>query len=168
MGHDRRGPQRLIQRRPTLVRLVADQQLVEHQPERIDVGALGHRHPRRALLGGHVGRRPGERVATGIRLGDRDAEIGDADAPLAVDQHVGRLEIAVQDALGVGGREAGAQLPGDVDHFVRGQPADAAQQRGEILAAHQLHRKKDQAVGLADIEHAADRGVRNLAPAGLR
>ena len=43
------------------------------------------------------------------------------------------------------------------------QPADAAQQRGQVFAVDVLHGDEDLAVGLADVVDAADVGVRDLA-----
>ena len=80
----------------------------------------------------------------------------------AVEHDVGRLEVAVQHALVVRGRQAGAQLPRDLDRLVRRQPADAAEQGGEVLAVDVLHRQEVLAVGLADVVDAADVGVRDL------
>ena len=63
----------------------------------------------------------------------------------------------MQDTLCVRRRQAGAQLTGDVDHLLGGQPADAPEQRGEVLASNELHRVEDPALGLADVEDAAHR-----------
>ena len=68
----------------------------------------------------------------------------------------------MQHALRVRGRQAGAQLAGDVDDLLGRQPADAPEQRREVLAAHELHREEDLAVGLADVEDPADRRMRDL------
>jgi len=45
-----------------------------------------------------------------------------------------------QDPLLVSRRETGAHLPGDLDRLVLREPADPAQQRGQVLAVHVLHR----------------------------
>ena len=82
--------------------------------------------------------------------------------PVFVDQHVGGLEVAVQDAVRVGGGEAAAQLVADVDDLLRRQPAGAAQQRRQVLALDELHRIEDPVLGLADVEDAADRRVGDL------
>ena len=44
-----------------------------------------------------------------------------------------------------------------------GQPADAPQERGEVLAVHELHREEEVALRLAHVVDAADRRVRHLA-----
>ena len=59
--------------------------------------------------------------------------------------------------------QSGAELSCDVERLVLGQPADASQQRGHILAVDVLHRQEGQAVGLADAVHPADVLVRDLA-----
>ena len=84
------------------------------------------------------------------------------DFPAAVDHDVGRLEVAVQHAFRVRGRQPGAQLPRDLDPFVDRQPADALQQRRQVLAVHVLHRQIQLAVRLADVVDAAHVRVREL------
>ncbi len=59
--------------------------------------------------------------------------------------------------------QPGAELSCDVERLVLGQPADASQQRGQILAIDVLHRQEGQAVGLADVVHPADVLVSDLA-----
>jgi hypothetical protein len=80
----------------------------------------------RQLLGRHVGRRAGARLPPrgGIRQ-HRETEVGDARFPLRVEDDVGRLEIAMQDAAFVGRREPGAQLAAHFERFVLRQPSDA-------------------------------------------
>jgi hypothetical protein len=107
-----------------VIRRLAGQHLVEQRAERVHVGALVHRLPAR-LLRGHVAGRAqhralpreraihGERVvALGLRraLARRAQVLGETPVDhhrLAegADQHVGRLEIAVDDAFAVGVRD---------------------------------------------------------------
>ena len=68
----------------------------------------------------------------------------------------------MQHALRVRRGQTGAQLTGDVDDLLGRQPADAPEQRGQVLALDQLHRVEDAALGLADVEDAAHRGMRDL------
>ena len=68
----------------------------------------------------------------------------------------------MDDAVLVCRREARANLSRDLQSFVCGQAADASHQRSHILAIHELHSEECLAVGLADIEDAADVGVRHL------
>ena len=63
----------------------------------------------------------------------------------------------------VSGSEAGANLAGDFDSFVGREPADAADDGGEILSVDILHGEKRRAVGITDIKDTADVGMRNLA-----
>ena len=56
----------------------------------------------------------------------------------------------------------GAELAGDVERLVGRQPADAPQERGEVLAVDQLHGQEEVALRLPHVVHAADRGVRDL------
>ena len=67
------------------------------------------------------------------------AEVGDSSAAAAVDHHVGRLQVAMQNALIVGRGKAGAELARDLQRLLVGQAADPPQQRGEVLAVDVLH-----------------------------
>ena len=58
---------------------------------------------------------------------------------------------------------AGAELPRDLDRLVLRDPADAAEQRREILAVHVLHREDAAAVRVAEVVETADVLVRHLA-----
>ena len=113
------------------------------------------------LLRRHVLRRADELVR-GVGRGRGDAEVGDADVALAVDHHVGRLQVAMQHAAVVRGGDAGAELPRDLHRLVLRQPADPAQQRRQVLAVDVLHRQEAVAVGLAEVVEAADVLVRDL------
>ena len=142
---------------------LAGEQLVEHQAERVDV-APDRDLLARQLLRRHVGRRAGADLGAVDRLGEAgQPEVGDLGLAAAVDHHVGRLEIAVQDALRVGRRETGAELARSAPPCPRGRPADAAQQRGQVLAVDVLHREVVLAVDFADVVDAADVGVGDLA-----
>jgi len=92
---------------------------------------------------------------------NRDSEIGDAYVTVVVDEHVRRLEIAVQDVLSVGNRQPGAELMSDLDDFLRRQPADPFEERREILALHQLHREEDLAFRFSHIVDTAYRRMRD-------
>ena len=62
----------------------------------------------------------------------------------------------------VRGGEARAELARDLQRLVRRQPADAAQQRREVLAVDVLHRQEVLPVDLADVVDAADVRMRDL------
>ena len=87
------------------------------------------------------------------------AEIGDAHPTAAIDHHVGRFQVAVQHALFVSRGEPGAQLLRQLDTFVRRQPADASQQRRQILAVDIFHRQELLSLDLADVVDTANVGV---------
>ena len=91
------------------------------------------------------------------------AEVGDADAAVRVEHHVGRLEIAVQHAAVVRRGKAGADLPRDLGGPLFREAPDALQQPGQIFPVDELHRQEHAAVVLADVVDAADVGVRHLA-----
>ncbi len=157
---------RLVQAQQLVERLrfehpLAREHLEQDQAERVDV-ALDRRRAAGELLGRHVLRRAGARRRDVARR-DGEAEVGDADVAVAVDHHVRRLEVAMQDAALVRGRDAGAELARDVDGLVLRQPADAAQQRRQILAVHVLHRQEPAAFVVAEIVETADVLVRHLA-----
>jgi hypothetical protein len=80
---------------------------------------------------------------------------------LAVDHHVRRLQVAVEDAALVRGGNPRADLPRDFDRLVLGEAADAAEQRREILAVDVLHREERGAVGVADVVGPADVAMRD-------
>jgi hypothetical protein len=90
------------------------------------------------------------------------SEIGDARTATAVDHHVGRLQIAMQDALLVGGRQTGADAARDLDCFVLRQTPDSPEQRGQVLSVDVLHGKVGVAVQLADVVDPANVGMGDL------
>ena len=110
------------------------------------------------LLRRHVGGRAGADVVDASGHG-RETEVGQADVAVAVDHHVGRLEIAMQHATFVRRRDPGANLPRDLDRLLLRKAADAVQQRRQILPVHVLHRQERAAVGVADVVGAADVAV---------
>ena len=91
------------------------------------------------------------------------AEIHDQDFAAPVEHDVGRLQIAVQHAFVVRGGQAGADLARDLQRFVGGQAADAAQQRRQVFAVDVFHGEERLIVGFADVVDAADIGMRDAA-----
>ena len=69
----------------------------------------------------------------------------------------------MDDPLVMGGRESGADLPGDIERLLARQTPDALEEQREGLAVHVLHGQEVGAVVLADVPHPADVGVRDLA-----
>jgi hypothetical protein len=144
-----------------VVRAAAGEDLEQDEAQRVDVGPDGRRLAGE-LLGCHVLRRASDRGA-GVGARRRDAEVGDPDVAVAVDHHVGRLQIAVQYAALVRGGRARAELPRQLDGLVVRNAPDAAEQRREVLAVDVLHREKAAAVGVAQVVQPADVLVRHLA-----
>jgi hypothetical protein len=146
------------------MRALPGQHLVQNQPERVDV-ALHADLAARQLLRRHVGRRPGASGAGSVLLQHGEAEVGEAHLAGAVEHHVAGLEVAMQDAGVMRRRQAGADLPRDVDGLVLGQPPDPPQQRREILAVDELHGQERLAAEVADVVDATDVGLAAATPA---
>ena len=144
---------------PCGVRATAGEDLVEHQPERVDV-ALGRDLSAFELLGRHVGRRADADVADVANR--RETEVHDADLARRVQHDVRRLEIAVDDAALVGGGETRGKLPRQLERPVFRKAADAFERRCEIFAVDVLHREVQIAFDLADVVDATDVGVRDV------
>ena len=113
-------------------RVHAGPALVEHQRERVDVGGLGHALAL-GLLGRHVGERADDVAGARERVADRevgDAEVGElgeagAGRGLGDDDHVLRLDVAVDDLLRVRVRERVAHRHADLGDVAVGQRAAA-------------------------------------------
>ena len=142
-------------------RPLAREHFIQHQAQRINVAAHGDFFSGQ-LFGRHVGRSAAAHFVAADVVGDsRQAKIGDHDLAAAVEHDVGRLQVAMQNALGVGRGQSGAKLARDVERFVRRQPADAPQQRSQVFAIDVLHGEKCLAVDFADVVHAANIGMGN-------
>jgi hypothetical protein len=97
----------------------------------------------------------------GLRHGN--PEVGNAHGAVFVDEQVGRLEVAMQHALRVGGGQRGADFAANLNHPLRRQPSHSSDERGEVFAFHQLHREEHFLVCLADVEHPAHARMRDAA-----
>ena len=141
------------------VRPLAAEDVIEDRADRIDVGARVERLTG-GLLGRHVRRRADDRAGDGgagievARVDDRrarrrvvaaevarEAPVDHHGLAVRADQHVGRLEVAVDHALAV---RVGQRL-GDGDHVrqereARRRGGGLGDQRVEGAATHQLHR----------------------------
>jgi hypothetical protein len=142
----------------------AGHELVEQRAERVDVGALVDVGGALDLLRRHVRRRADEAAdgLRGIGARARDPEIGHHDPPVAREQHVLRLEVAVDHAGGVRGADAGADRARDREHAGDGQRL-ARDPRGERFAVDELHGQHAFAVEVAEIVDARDVGMRDPA-----
>ena len=122
-------------------RLTAGEQLEQHDPGRVHVGAevgpaaghllrgeIGGGADEQAALGvGHVGKQPGQ------------AEIRDLDRLRVSEQHVFRLDITVRDTGRVRGGQPGQDALDDVERLTRAQPGALVQQVPQGPAGHILH-----------------------------
>ena len=132
-------------------RALPRQHLVEHRTKREDVRSSVGRLSAH-LLGRHVasGAENGSRIGgarerwragvvvrgRGVRA--REAEVQDLDPPVAGQEDVLRLQVPVDDALLVRGREPVRQLRADLDGLAQGQRA-ALQALPQSLPFQQLH-----------------------------
>ena len=69
----------------------------------------------------------------------------------------------MEDAAFVGGSEAGADFAGELDGFILGEAADAAEERCEVLAVDVFHGEEVEAFDHAEVVDSADVGVADLA-----
>ena len=116
------------------------------------------------MLGRHICGCPVEHFCAFNLAGQsREAEVGKKHLAAGIEHHVAGLQIAMQHAFLVGGSQTSAELAGDLERLVAGQPADAPQQRAEVLAIEVLHGEEIKPLHFAQIVDAADIGVRHLA-----
>ncbi len=95
--------------------------------------------------------------------GPGDAEIHDLGVPVAVDHHVLGLEVTVEDAQPVGLGQSVRDLLGDGQHLGFGEMSRPPDEAFEVLAGHVLHGDEMKLPNLAQVVHAADVGVGDLA-----
>ena len=153
----------------------AGNHLVEDRAEGEDIGAVVHGFTTN-LLGRHVAQRAhgdtdigqgrDRRGRPGIRrLGRRqlgDAEVQDLGPPVALQEQVLGLEIAMHDAARVGGGERLGDGDADLDGLARGE-GSATQPLAKVLALEELRHDVRLAVGGADVVDADDIGMRQQA-----
>ena len=167
---------------PGVERRGTREQLVEQHAQRIHVGAGVDVEPADlGLLGAHVLGRPDELAKLGEQgqLGQpragrlRDTEVNDLRHELPVltgDEHVGGLEVAMNDALLVGVLHGAADLREELQPRP-GREALAVAVFGDGNAAHELHDEvRPAVVGRPGIQHPGDVGVvhhRQGLPLGL-
>jgi hypothetical protein len=81
---------------------------------------------------------------------------------MPVEHNIGGLQIAVQHAVFMGGRQSCRKLAGNVQRlFIRKMP-NALQQRCQVFPVNELHRQKVPSFNLTDVINPADVRVRQL------
>ena len=152
-----------LDRSGCLIRKASGEQLIKDEPQRVDIAAhAGFAFSN--LLWSHVGRRARSFApARGIVAAEGQPEVGDAHPPSSIEHDVGGFQIAMQQSAIMRGGKASADLVRGLQSLVRGQAADAAQQRRKVLAVDVLHGEKVLAIDLADVVNAANIGMRDLA-----
>ena len=140
------------------------QHLEKDQAGREDVGTLADL-ALLDVLGRHVGRRAGVLLVILVRRIDarRDAEVHDARNAVFVEQNIGRLEIAVDDALRVRMRHRVEDGAHRGDRLDRRQGAAGVQEFGQVLARHVFEDQVEIAALLARLENRHDVGVAQFA-----
>lgn len=152
-----------------LERAPPGEHLVDQRAEAEDVGPRVDRARVADLLGGHVRGRPDEDPGRGahrrVLAPLHHAEVGDLrDRALAgaPQQDVGRLEVAMDQPLGVRRRDPRRDAPEEVVDLRHRQP-HRAEHRGQVGPVHELHH---QAVAALDLQQVGDVGdVRMPQPA---
>ena len=137
-------------------RHAAGEALVEHEPERVQVGAAieassAHLLGREVLGRAHHHVVARQVVAAVETLGD--AEVGEQDATVGRHEDVAGLDVAVDEAGAVGGVEGGGDARADVDRQLRAEPGLHVEQLAQALAVDELH---DDGLAAAFGEHVVD------------
>ena len=96
----------------------------------------------------------------------RDAEVGDLDAAVVVDEDVGGLQVAVDHALPVRVGEPVEHLADDLPGVLEAVLRHLLEVVRERLAVHQLHHDAGEVLGLDEVVDRGDARVRE-APDGL-
>ena len=139
-----------------LERIAADQQFVERDADREQVGT-GIGDAAAQLLGRHVlGRAQHVPPRQGLirrqaGAGTGDAEIHDLDQSAAAQHHVGRLDVTMHDALGVSKIEPAAHRQADVDDTAHRHHGAHVEGLAQAQALDELHRDVGHPLALTDV-----------------
>ena len=122
-------------------RLLAGQQLVQHDAAREQVGASVDRLAEQ-LLGRHVARRADHRAGLREirRVEPRDAEVGHLDLAVVLQKHVARLDVAVHDAALVRMLQRGQHGAHHAHRLFGREPLALVEHGRQLAATHHLHR----------------------------
>jgi len=134
--------------------------LGEHDACRVDVGAGVYLEPSR-LLGGHVGGGARHRARAAVLLAG-ETEVHEHHAARAREHDVLGLDVAVDQARPMNRLEAGEELGSDVLCFFELERTALMQHLEQGAAIHVLHGHQLAAVGLDEVEDAADVGGNHL------
>ena len=123
---------------------LAGETLVQHAAERVDV-APPTRLPTLDQLRREVVRRPEQLTLGGqprrVRAA-REPEVGQSRSPLAVEEHVRRLDVPVQHPARVKSIQPAAELRGEVDGLIYTERPEQAQPQRERAARVVGHRQE--------------------------
>ncbi len=146
----------------------AREDFVRHASERIDVGAMIRRRIADRLLGRHVGRRsnrgaavrdrPDARFGCGSRDGLRNAEVGDHRG-VTGEQHVVRLDVAMNDILLVGVRQRARDVAQNAHALGDAEPTLALEPRAKRFALLERHDEVQHLVHVARVVERHDVGM---------
>ena len=139
-------------------RHLAADRLDDHQGERVDVAAAVERGALGLLGRGVAGgaeHRAGGLGPGGLGEGAGEAEVGDAQAALVVEEEVGRLDVAVDEAPAVGVLERTGGLEADLPGLGRVEAVAGVEQAPQRTAAEQLGDEVGH-VALAPVVHRHD------------
>ena len=152
-GHERRD------RRLGRERDRAGDGLHEHDRQRVHIGLAVERNAPHLLRRG-IARRPQHRTRRfgPRRLGEGagQAEVGDPEPGVVVEQEVGRLDVAMDQPAPMGEVEPTAGLQPDQQRLTRRQQRAAVEHRTEAPPAEVLGDEERRAVVLAPVEHRHD------------
>ena len=141
------------------VRRLSGQRLEQQAAERVDVGARVDALVD-DLLGRHVlgARDDGPRTCqVAFRVGLLcEPEVAEVHVVAAREEDVGRLDIAMHQAAGVGGVERGADLVDDTRRSARFEVALRGDQGPEVRALDEPHHDEEHAVLVAGLEDGND------------